>query len=112
MPRTGAVTPGNQITSAKGIEHSKAAIMTDPARPGLRLITSEGRRTWVYRYRTPVGLRQIKLGDYTLPGSVKVIMGWEQAQAAWMRLKVARDDPSVADPITAIREKRAAEKSR
>ena len=110
MFRTGGVTPKKLITSARAIEVSQAAIMTDPARPGLRLVTKEGRRSWIYRYRTATGLRQIKLGDYALPGSKKVIMTWEAAQNAWMRLKVAKDDPTKEDPVQIIRERKKSER--
>jgi integrase len=111
MPDTGRVTPKSLIKNARAIEVGKAAIMTDPARPGLRLVSKDERRSWVYRYRTATGLRQIKLGDYSLPGSKKIIMTWEAAQSAWMRLKVAKDDPTVGDPVEAIREKKEAKRA-
>jgi integrase len=39
------------------------AILTEPESPGLRLLVSAtGRRSWVYRFKTPEGLRQVTLG--------------------------------------------------
>jgi integrase len=103
MPLTGKATPTTPITSAKSIERSKAKIMTDPARPGLRLVRSGERRIWQFRYRSLGGLRQVKLGEF--PG-----ITWAEAAKVWQRLKVERDDPERGDPVATVKAKRAAAK--
>lgn len=59
--------------------------------PGLRLVATASRRTWTYRYRSPVDgrMRQVRLGHWPA-------MGLPAALAAWERLKAARD--SGGDP--------------
>jgi hypothetical protein len=99
-------TPQSKITTAHGITRSKASIMTDPGRPGLRLVRtghSGDRRVWQYRYRTPAGLKQIKIGEY--PG-----MSWAEAAKAWQRLKIERDDPTRGDPVATVQAQRVAVK--
>jgi len=75
--------------------------LTVPMAPGLRLVATETRRTWTYRYKSPADgrMRQVKLGLWpamTLP----------QALAAWERAKQARD--AGADLSQEKRQQRAA----
>jgi integrase len=71
-------------------------ILVDGA-PGLRLVVSESRRSWVYRYRTQGGkLKQVKIGEWPA-------MSVASAVSAWEKLRTARDGG--ADPA---QEKRAA----
>lgn len=64
--------------------------------PGLRLEATKSRRTWIYRYRTPEGLRQIKVGQWPA-------MSVAGAVGEWDKHRTARD--AGADPAA---EKRAA----
>lgn len=61
--------------------------------PGLRLVATETKRTWTYRYKSPVTglMKQTKLGAWPA-------MGLPAALAAWHAQKAARDaggDPAV-----------------
>lgn len=62
-----------------------------PDAPGLRLVATASKKTWTYRYKSPVNgaMRQTKLGSWPA-------MGLPAALAAWHPLKTARD--SGADP--------------
>lgn len=68
--------------------------------PGLRLVASQTRKTWVYRYRSPVdqSLRQIKIGEWpaTAPAS---------AAAKWDELRQKRD--AGTDPVQEKKRERA-----
>ena len=60
--------------------------------PGLRLVATATRRTWTYRYKSPVDgrMRQVRLGQWPA-------MGLPAAMAAWEKVKAQRDagqDPS------------------
>lgn len=62
--------------------------------PGLRLEATKTRRTWTYRYKSPVdgNMRQIKLGSWPtmpLPGAIAL---WEQRRSA----RDAGEDPALA----------------
>lgn len=61
--------------------------------PGLRLLASETRKTWTYRYKTPEGkLRQIALGPFPT-------LSFQDAFLKWTELRDARklgDDPAKA----------------
>lgn len=59
--------------------------------PGLRLVASATRRSWVYRYKSPVdgGMRQIKIGEWPTLDYIK-------AAGEWQRLRAERD--SGVDP--------------
>ncbi|KAF7598230.1 MAG: alpha/beta hydrolase [Candidatus Dactylopiibacterium carminicum] len=79
--------------------------LTSPDYPGLRIEATATRRTWVYRYRSPVDgrLRQIKIGSW--PGT-----SMHAAIAAWEDLRARRDageDPA-EDAKSKRLEKRAA----
>ncbi len=62
-----------------------------PEHPGLRLSATASRRSWIYRYKSPVdgGMRQIKLGEWPR-------MEFAKAVAEWDRLRTAREGG--ADP--------------
>jgi integrase len=68
--------------------------------PGLRLIATKTRRTWVYRYKSPLDgrMRRVRLGHWPA-------MGLHAALVAWHRLKEERDGG--ADPAADKRERRS-----
>jgi len=92
-----------RLVQAKKLRHSSNLHMTFDARtarqlrpgqhltiadqPGLRLDVSKTRRTWIYRYKSPVDerMRQVKLGEW--PG-----MSYHAAVAQWEVLRKRRDD--------------------
>lgn len=57
-----------------------------PEHPGLRIEASTTRRSWTYRYKSPVdgGMRQIKIGEWPA-------MGYPAAATEWERLRAERD---------------------
>jgi hypothetical protein len=57
-----------------------------PEHPGLRLTATATRRSWQYRYKSPVdgGMRQIKIGEWPR-------IGYIEAAAEWQRLRGERD---------------------
>ena len=77
------------------------AHLTVPGAPGLRLVATDTRKTWTYRYKSPADgrMRQIRLGHWPA-------MGLPAALAAWERAKQSRD--SGADLAAEKRQKRAA----
>lgn len=68
--------------------------------PGLRLIASATRRTWAYRYKSPVTgqMKQVKIGEWPA-------MSVAAATVAWEDLRAARDGG--ADPAAERRVARA-----
>lgn len=69
--------------------------------PGLRLVASESRRTWTYRYKSPIdaGMRQVKIGEWPA-------MSIAVAASKWEKLRAARDsgrDPAKEKRATAAR---------
>lgn len=74
--------------------------MIVPDAPGLRLVATETKRTWTYRYKSPVNgaMRQVKLGAWPA-------MGLPMALATWQPIKEARD--AGADPAAEKKAKRA-----
>lgn len=84
--------------AAKALEAGEHLIVPDA--PGLRLVATESRRTWTYRYKSPVdgAMRQFKLGAWPA-------MGLPAALAAWQPLKARRD--AGGDPAAEKRAKRA-----
>lgn len=60
--------------------------MTFEGFPGLRLQASTSRKSWTYRYKSPVDnrMRQVKLGEWPA-------MSFAGAIAAWEKSRVARD---------------------
>jgi integrase len=76
-----------------------------PEHPGLRLSATASRRSWIYRYKSPVdsGMRQVKLGEW--PG-----MSYPQAALEWEKKRNERTagvDPQLQKK-TARRHARAA----
>jgi hypothetical protein len=47
--------------------------------PGLRLVATATRRSWIYRYKSPVdgGMRQVKLGEWPAMGYPAAAVAWE-----------------------------------
>lgn len=83
--------------AAKLLKPGQHLILTEA--PGLRLLATESRRTWVYRFRSPVDqlVRQIRLGHWPA-------MGLPAALAAWQKLREQRD--AGTDPARDKRERR------
>jgi len=54
--------------------------------PGLRFVATATRRSWIYRYKSPIdgGMRQVKLGEWPA-------MGYPQAAVAWEERRNTRD---------------------
>lgn len=71
-----------------------------PDAPGLRLVATASKRSWIYRYKSPVdgAMRQTKLGAWPA-------MGLAGALAAWHVQKVARD--AGGDPAAEKKARRA-----
>lgn len=76
--------------------------LTFPDAPGLRLVATASRRTWVYRYKSPVNdrMRQMKLGEWPALPPAGALAAWERARAS----RATGADPAV--------EKRAAKAAR
>lgn len=74
--------------------------LTSTDYPGLRIEASESRRSWIYRYRSPVDnkLRQVKIGTWPAKSVHSAIADWEA-------LRNRRD--AGEDPAMAIKSKRA-----
>lgn len=83
--------------AAKLLQPGQHLILTEA--PGLRLLATASRRTWVYRFRSPVDqhVRQIRLGHWPA-------MGLPAALAAWQKLREQRD--AGTDPARDKRERR------
>lgn len=69
--------------------------LTSPEHPGLRIEASGDRRTWTYRYRSPVDnrLRQVKIGTWPEKSVHAAIVAWEELRkqrAAGVDLAVER----------------------
>ena len=54
--------------------------LTLPEHPGLRLAATASRRSWIYRYRSPVdgGMRQVKLGEWPAMSYPLAALEWEK----------------------------------
>lgn len=64
-----------------------------PEHPGLRIAATAARRSWIYRYRSPVdgGMRQVKIGEWPK-------LGYPEAAVAWGKLRDEREgggDPAL-----------------
>jgi integrase len=66
--------------------------------PGLRLKATESRRTWIYRYKSPVDsrMRQIKIGTWPAMSLVAAVSHWETLKAE----RDAGGDPGVKKRAT------------
>jgi integrase len=51
-----------------------------PEHPGLRLTATASRRSWIYRYKSPVdgGMRQVKLGEWPAMSYPLAALEWEK----------------------------------
>jgi integrase len=51
-----------------------------PEHPGLRLSATASRRSWIYRYKSPVdsGMRQVKLGEWPAMSYPQAALEWEK----------------------------------
>ena len=60
--------------------------------PGLRLVATASRRTWTYRYRSPVDgrMRQVRLGHWPAMGLPAALAAWERVSAQ----RAAGGDPA------------------
>ncbi|MEC5408625.1 tyrosine-type recombinase/integrase [Paraburkholderia sp. MPAMCS5] len=78
--------------------------MTFEGFPGLRLQASTSRKSWTYRYKSPVDsrMRQVKLGEWPA-------MSFAAAIAAWEKCRVERDSGA---ELSALRRKQESEASR
>ena len=52
--------------------------------PGLRLQVTHSRKSWTYRYKSPLDqrMRQIKLGEWPAMGFPATIAEWEKQRAS------------------------------
>lgn len=80
--------------------------MTFEGFPGLRLQASTSRKSWTYRYKSPVDgrMRQVKLGEWPA-------MAFTAAIAAWEKNRVERDTGSELSALRRKIEKAAARPS-
>jgi integrase len=80
--------------------------MTFDGFPGLRLQASTSRKSWTYRYKSPVDgrMRQVKLGEWPA-------MAFTAAIAAWEQNRVERDAGAELSTLRRKREKSAARPS-
>lgn len=88
--------------------------ITSQEYPGLRLEATETRRTWCYRYRSPINnaLRQVKIGNWPAISVHAAIVKWEELRSA---RDSGRDPAAEAKAertvrIQAVAEKKAKEK--
>lgn len=67
--------------------------LTVPGAPGLRLVASASRRTWTYRYRSPVDgrMRQVRLGHWPAMALPAALAAWERMQ----QVRAGGADPSL-----------------
>lgn len=89
--------------AAKLLQPGKHIIL--PEHPGLRITATDKRRSWIYRYKSPVdgGMRQMKLGEWPVLGYPQAVLKWEKARDA----RAAGVDPQMQKKA-ARREQRAA----
>jgi integrase len=84
--------------------------------PGLRLVARATRRTWIYRYKSPVdgGMRQTKIGDWPAMSLAAAVVQWERLRAerdAGVDLAFERQAARASARVTAVEDqerKRAA----
>jgi integrase len=58
--------------------------LTFDGAPGLRLVATATRRTWTYRYKSPIdgGMKQLRLGHWPSMSAPAAFVAWEQARAS------------------------------
>ncbi len=87
--------------------------LTSPECPGLRIEAFADRRTWTYRYRSPVDgrLRQIKIGGWPVMSVHAAITAWEglrdQREAGRDPAAEAKEEKAVRRAAVAIEKKSA-----
>lgn len=56
--------------------------LTFEGTPGLRLVATTSRRTWTYRYKSPVtgGMKQVRLGHWPAMSAAAALLAWEVAR--------------------------------
>lgn len=74
-----------------------------PEHPGLRLSATANKRSWIYRYKSPIdsGMRQIKIGAWPA-------LGYAEAVVAWQKLRDQREagkDPQLEKKAVRQRER-------
>ncbi|KVC65525.1 hypothetical protein WI72_33665 [Burkholderia ubonensis] len=87
---------------------------TIPGFPGLRIVASATRRTWIYRYKSPVDgrMRQIKLGEWPAMAYAAAIAAWETARssrdsgvdASMVKRREARHAPDAGPQAYCVRD--------
>lgn len=80
--------------------------ITSPEHPGLRVEAFSDRRTWTYRYRSPIdgALRQVKIGTWPAVSTNAAIVAWEGLRDA----RAAGRDPALEAKAKKDEEKRLA----
>ena len=78
--------------------------------PGLRLEASTARRSWIYRYKSPVDarMRQVKLGEWPAMSPAAAQVAWEKARAdrdAGVDLSAVNKAARTADRAATLAEK-------
>lgn len=66
--------------AAKMLAHGEHIVV--PECPGLRLVATESRKSWIYRYRSPEDgrMRQIKLGEWPAMPIARAMALWDDAR--------------------------------
>lgn len=66
--------------------------LTFDGAPGLRLKATASKRTWVYRYKSPIDdrMRQVRLGHWPAMSATDALVAWQQAR----NLREGGGDPS------------------
>lgn len=84
--------------------------LTSPEYPGLRLEAHADRRTWTYRYRSPIDkkLRQTKLGTWPAVSVHSAIAKWEELR----RARETGEDPAMAAKTLRLQKRMQAENER
>lgn len=78
--------------TALACDRLQSGALADARSPGLRLVATTGKKSWIYRYRLHRGpLRQLKLGEFAR-------MTLAEAREAWAEQKKIRD--RLLDPRT------------
>ncbi|MDD0837854.1 tyrosine-type recombinase/integrase [Curvibacter sp. HBC61] len=85
--------------AAKQLAPGQSIVYEDPK--GLRLVATEAKRSWIYRFKSPLDgkMRQVKIGEWPA-------VPWAAAVAKWQELKNLRD--SGTDPALTKKERRRA----
>jgi Arm domain-containing DNA-binding protein len=82
----------NKVLTALACGRLQSGTLTDARSPGLRLVATAGKKSWIYRYRLQTGpLRQFKLGEFAR-------MTLAEARELWAEQKKIRDrslDPRI-----------------